>query len=208
LKNGRVVRGRIGVTVQDVNAQLAKAFNMDKPRGALVTSVETNSPAAKAGVLPGDIVVALGSHEIEHYGELSGLVARLKPGTRTALVVLREGKRRNFDVRVDELEEQPTTLADNKPESGTPAQLGMSVRPLTSEEKRRVDTEGAIVVERATGAAAAAGVQAGDVVLGVNNKRVASVKELRDAVQSHRSGAVALLIEREGAQIFVPVPVG
>jgi serine protease Do len=208
LKNGRVVRGRIGITVQDVNAQLAKAFKMDRPRGALVSSVEKDSPAARAGIQPGDVIVAVGDHEIQHYGEVSGMVARMKPGTRTQVSVLRNAERRTLEVRVDEFAEQSGAAPGRTPDAGPATQLGMSVRPLTSEEKRQAETEGSIVVEAVTGAAAAAGVQPGDVVLGVNNKRVASVSELRDAVKGSSGDTVALLIEREGAQIFVPLPVG
>jgi serine protease Do len=207
LKNGRVVRGRVGITVQDVNAQLARAFKMDRPRGALVSSIEKDGPAARAGVQPGDIIVAVGEREIAHYSEVSGLVARMKPGTRTQLSVLRNGARRNLEVRIDELPEQNAALAERKPEAGPAAQLGMSVRPLTPDEKRQVGTEGAIVVERVNGAAAAAGVQPGDVVLGVNNKRIASVSELRAAVKDNPGDTVAVLIEREGARIFVALPV-
>jgi serine protease Do len=208
LKNGRVVRGRLGVTVQDVNAQLAQAFGMDRPRGALVSAVEPDGPAAKAGMKPGDVIVAIDAQEVEQYGEVSGRIARMRPGTRTEVAVLRDGKPRTLEVRIDELEEPRTARTDAKSDSSSAAQLGMSVRALTPEEKRQADTEGSIIVEQATGAAAAAGVQPGDVVLGVNSRRIASVTELRDAVRQRSGGTVALLIERDGAQIFVPVPVG
>ena len=80
IKTGRVVRGRIGVTIQDVNAQLAESFGLDRPHGALVSSVDKDGPAAHAGVVAGDVILSVGGHPIERFGELSGAIAAMKPG--------------------------------------------------------------------------------------------------------------------------------
>src|SRR2546429_5530895 len=93
IKTGRVVRGRIGVTIQDVNAQLAESFGLDRPRGALVSSVEKDGPAAKAGLQPGDVILAVNGKPIERYGELSGNIAAMKPGTDAAVDVWRSGQK-------------------------------------------------------------------------------------------------------------------
>ena len=92
VKTGHVVRGRIGVTIQDVNAQLAESFGLDRPRGALVSSVEKDGPASKAGLVPGDVILGVNGHAIERYGELSGSIAAMKPGTDASLQVWRGGK--------------------------------------------------------------------------------------------------------------------
>jgi serine protease Do len=210
VKSGRVVRGRIGVTIQDVNSQLAESFGLDRPRGALVSSVEKDGPAAKAGLQPGDVILGVSGRPIERYGELSGTIAAMKPGTDTALQVWRSGKQQTVNVKVAELKEQTPTAAANpnaKPgarQTDQAARLGLTVRALEAQEKEQVETTGTLVVEEVVGPAAAAGVQPGDIILGINGKRVKTVKELQDAATSSGKN-VALLIQREEAQIFVPL---
>ncbi|HKT74994.1 MAG TPA: DegQ family serine endoprotease [Steroidobacteraceae bacterium] len=207
IKTGRVVRGRIGVTIQDVNAQLAESFGLDRPRGALVSSVEKDGPAAKAGLQPGDVILAVNNKPIERYGELSGQIAAMKPGTDVALEIWRNGKRQNVTVKVAEMKEQQQAKAGGKqgaPRTGQASQLGLTVRPLDPQEKQQADTQGTLVVEEVAGPAAAAGVQPGDIILGINGQRVKTVKELLEASKSSGKN-VALLIQREDAQIFVPL---
>jgi serine protease Do len=210
IKTGRVVRGRIGVTIQDVNAQLAESFGLDRPRGALVSSVEKDGPASKAGLIPGDVILAVNGHPIERYGELSGSIAAMKPGSDATLQVWRQGKQQAVPVKIAELKEQPQTAA-NVPsgrqggrQTESAAQLGLTVRQLEAQEKEQVQTSGTLVVEDATGPAAAAGVQPGDIILGVNGKRVKTSKELQEVAKSSGKN-VALLIQRDDAQIFVPL---
>jgi len=206
IKNGRVVRGRIGVAVQDVNAQLAQSFGLDRPRGALVSSVDPDGPAAKAGVKPGDVILAVGEEEIDRFGELSSRIAAMRPDSKTKLTVWRDGKERTLEVRIGELEEQNARVSRSaRGQAGEDAgELGLTIRPLTREEQRQVETEGRVVVEGVSGAAATAGVRPGDIILGVNGKPVDSVKDLRDAVKNGKS-TVALLVQRGGAQVFIPV---
>ena len=210
VKTGKVVRGRIGVTIQDVNAQLAESFGLDRPRGALVSSVEKDGPAAKAGLQPGDVILAVNGKPIERYGELSGNIAAMKPGTDANVDVWRSGKKLSVTVKVTELKEQQGQTAKSgggkQKEHATnqAAQLGLTVRQLDSQEKEQAETQGNLVVEEVTGPAASAGVQPGDIILGVNGKRVKTVKELQDEAKSSGKN-VALLIQREDAQIFVPL---
>ena len=208
IQTGHVVRGRIGVAVQDVNAQLAQSFGLDRPRGALVSAVEADSPAASAGVKPGDVILAVNGHEIDRVGELPTEIARMKPGSKTELRLWRDGKESTVGVRVDELhEKEPARAASRQGAADETERLGIAVRPLTPDEKKQVETDGNLVVEEVSGAAAAAGVQPGDIILGVNGKPVASVQQLRGAVKEKQS-TVALLIERGNAQIFIPIRTG
>ena len=210
VRTGRVVRGRIGVTIQDVNAQLAESFGLDRPHGALVSSVDKEGPAAKAGVMPGDVILSVGAHPIERYGELSGAIAAMKPGADATLELWRNGKPQNVNVRIEELKEQPQKVADRdnpgakqkSPDRATA--LGLTVRPLEPQEKARAATSGSLVVEEVTGPAEDAQVEPGDIVLGVNGKRVSTVKELQEAAKTSGK-TVALLIQRQDAQIFVPL---
>jgi serine protease Do len=208
VKSGKVVRGRIGVTIQDVNAQLAESFGLDRPRGALVSSVEKDGPAAKAGLQPGDVILAVNTKPIERYGELSGQIAAMKPGMDATLDVWRGGKKQSVNVKVTELKEQQqqAKLGGRQKDHATnqASQFGLTVRPLDPQEKEQAETQGNLVVEEVTGPAASAGVQPGDIILGVNGKRVKTVKELQDEAKSSGKN-VALLIQREDAQIFVPL---
>jgi serine protease Do len=212
IKNGRVVRGRIGVGVQDVDAALASSFNLDRPRGALVSFVEPDSPAAKAGVKPGDVVLEVNGGAVDRSADLSNTIADIKPGDEARLTVWRGGKQTKLTAKVEQLEEPAQKSARNvKPETGTPedTKLGLVVRPLTSDEKRSVETEGNVVVEDVQGSAARAGLQPGDIILAVNNQQVRSVQDLRTQAQKLNKGdPAALLVERAGNQIFVPIRAG
>lgn len=207
IKNGRVVRGRIGVTVQDVNAQLAESFGLDRPRGALVSSVDPEGPAADAGLKAGDVILGINDEPVERSNELAVTIAGLQPGKQAELTIWREGKQRELDVRIEEMQDTPAQRASSPRAKGADAKLGLAVRPLTEEEKARIDTEGELVVERVTSPAAESGVLPGDIIVGVNGTEIESVEQLRDAVEDGPS-TVALLIERRGAQVFVPVPIG
>ena len=208
IKTGHVVRGRIGVAVQDVNAQLAQSFGLDRPHGALVSAVEKDSPAAKAGVKAGDVILAVNGHDIDRVGDLRNQVSQTTPGSTADLRVWRDGKESTLKAQVAELEEkEPVRTAARQGGGDETARLGIAVRPLTRDEKEQVETEGSLVVEEVSGPAAVAGLQPGDIILGVNGKPVTSVQQLRGAVKSQQT-TVALLVERGNAQVFIPIRIG
>ena len=207
IKTGRVVRGKIGVTIQDVNAQFAESFGLDRPRGALVSSVENGGPGEKAGIKPGDVILGVNGTDIQRYGEVSGRIAAMKPGSDAKVTLWREGKEQTVNVKVGELEAQPQRVAartQGKGSTDQAARLGLTVRPLAPEEKQQVETQGMIVVDQVSGPAAAAGVQPGDIILGVNGKPVMSVGDLQ-TIAKNAGKNVALLIQRQDAQLFVPL---
>ncbi|MBS0365148.1 MAG: DegQ family serine endoprotease [Proteobacteria bacterium] len=211
IRTGRVVRGRIGVTIQDVNAQLAESFGLDRPHGALVSSVEPDGPAAKAGIAAGDVILTVAGHPIEHYGELSGVIAALKPGSPAELSVWRGGKARDVRVVIEQAKESAQVAAADAGARAAPAQrarqsavLGLTVRSLEPAEQQQAGVPGGLVVERVGGAAQQADVQPGDLILGVNGRRVTSVAQFEAAARSAGKN-VALLIQRDGAQIFIPL---
>lgn len=207
IETGHVVRGRIGVTVQDVNAQLAQVFGLDKPRGALVSSVDPQGPAAKAGLKPGDVILQINDEPIERSNELAVTIAELKPGTRAQLSVWRDRKERELQVPIEQMQDSSEQRAAAPRTEGADAKLGLAVRPLTEEEKQLTGTDGEIVVERVDSPAAESGVQPGDIIVGVNGVAVKSVEQLREVVED-APDTVALLIERSGARVFVPVSTG
>jgi serine protease Do len=154
------------------------------------------------------VILSVAGRPIEHYGELSGYIAAMKPGSDTTLAVWRGGKQLNVSVGVAELhEQQQTASARGRSQGGnakTPGAFGLSVRPLNPQEKQQAATQGSLVVEEVSGPAAAAEVEPGDIILGVNGKRVHTVQELQEAAKA-AGKSVALLIQREDAQIFVPL---
>jgi serine protease Do len=206
IENGRVERGRIGVTIQDVNQALADSFGLDRPQGALVSSVERDGPADDGGVEAGDVILAVDGRPVEYSGNLPPIIAEIKPGTTTTLTVWRDKSRKDLSVKIAQLEDERVASADDLGgiEGG---KLGLAVRPLSPAERQQADTEGRLLVEDVTGPAAMAGVASGDIILAVNGRKVDSVKALRDAVDAS-GNTVALLVQRGEAQIYVPVKVG
>jgi serine protease Do len=201
---GHVERGRIGVTIQEVNQALADSFKLSRPRGALVSQVEDGGPADAAGLKPGDVILAVDGHDIERSSELPPLVAAIKPGKQATLTLWRDQKERSVRIKVGELKDEPAVAENDSSQDGDTGKLGLAVRPLTGGEQQQLHTAGRLVVEDSDGPAAIAGVERGDVILAVNGVKVGSVGEFRKAVDSS-GGTVALLIQRDNAQIFVPV---
>ena len=204
-KTGHVTRGRLGVTVQEVNATLADSFGLDRPRGALVSSVDAGSPAEKGGVQVGDIILKYDGNVIERSADLPGLVADTGPGATATVEVWRKGGSKSLTVATGEAKED--RVASNEPDAAAGGKLGLAVRPLTREERTENNGRGGLLVQQVSGAAERAGVQPGDLVLALNGTPVQTVGELRE--QAAKSGKhVALLVQRNDRQLFVPIELG
>jgi len=202
--SGRVQRGYIGVTIQDVNQALADSFKLSRPRGALVSQVERGKPADKAGVKPGDVIIAVDEQAIERSGNLPSVIAGIKPGNEVTLTVWRDKSERKLRIKVGELADEPEVAQGGASGDAEGGRLGLAVRPLNGAERQQLRTIGRLVVEDVDGPAATAGVERGDVLIAVNGMQVATVSEFASAVDASGS-TVALLIQRGNAQIFVPV---
>jgi serine protease Do len=206
MKTGKVSRSRIGVSVQDINQQLALTFGLTIPHGALVSSVEPQGPGERAGLKPGDVITSVNGKNIEHSYDLPSVISQLPPGSEAHLGIWHDRKATDVTVKTVLLEDTPPQAARNGAQDGGGA-LGLAVRPLEPSEQKELHTRGRLVVEDVSGPALAAGLQAGDVVLGVNGAGVSTVAELKREVA--RAGhTVALLIQREDAQIYVPIDIG
>lgn len=202
---GKVTRGRIGVAIQEVNQSLAESFGLKKPAGALVSSVEKGSPAAKAGVQPGDVILKIDGKDIGGSMDLSGYIADLKPGSTAKVEVWRQGAPRELTVTVGEM--KAPRVASSKAVEEDRGRLGVAVRALTPDEQKEAGVNGGLIVEEASGPAASAGVRPGDIILALNSSPVKSASELRSLVE--KSGKrVALLVQRDDAKIFIPVDLG
>ncbi|MCC2657011.1 MAG: peptidase [Panacagrimonas sp.] len=202
---GHVARGRLGVTVQPVDAALAKSFGLKSPQGALVSDIDDDGPADKAGLESGDVILGLDGQPVDESSQLPARVASLKPGQKSTLSVWRDGKTRELSVQVGEM--RADEVADAGDAKAAPqGRLGLAVRPLSRDEQRQIDAEG-LLVEDVAGNAADAGIQPGDIVISANGHAVNDIEQLRKAIDK-ASGSVALLIQREGHRLFVPVNVG
>ncbi|MFZ1900171.1 MAG: DegQ family serine endoprotease, partial [Azonexus sp.] len=203
--HGKVQRGRLGVGIQEVNQSLADSFGLKKPAGALVGSVDKDSPAAKAGLEPGDVILAINGKEISSSSELPAIVSAMTPGAQAKLQVWRKGGTRDVDVQVGKFSDDKLASSDT-PEAAK-GRLGVVVRPLTPEEQRRADVSNGVVVENVAGAAAKAGIKAGDIVLSVNGEAITSTEQLRNLITKAEK-RVAILVDRGNSRIFIPVDLG
>jgi serine protease Do len=206
VKFGKVTRGRIGVSVQGVNKDLADSFGLDKPKGALVGSVEKGGPAEKAGLQPGDVILAVDGKVLEQSNDLPRVIGETKPGTTLGLQVWRQGATRDVRVTVGEMPGEKVAAAATGDEA-KPAKLGVSVRPLTPDERKKQGIEGGVMVEQVDGPAAKAGIRQGDVILAFGAEKVENAEQLKKLVDK-ASGNVPVLVKRDEATIYVPVKIG
>lgn len=199
---GKVSRGRLGVMIQQVTADLAESFGLGKPQGALVAEVEPDSPAARAGIQRSDIILKYDGKTIEDSIDLPRLVGATKPGTAATLTVWRKGETRELKVTVGEMPDGKT-VADAK--TGKANRAGISVSVLSAEQKRQLKIQSGVLVEDVTGAAARAGIRPGDVILAAGNQPVDSADELARLLNGEGRKSVALLIRRGESSLYIPL---
>ena len=203
VQTGKVSRGRLGVTIQEVNQSLADSFGLKAPAGALISSVERGGPAQKAGIEPGDVVLKVDDRDIKRTLDLSGAIADLRPGTTAKLEVWRKGSARTIAVTTGEMKADRTAAV---PADDT-GRLGLAVRELSTEELQGSDLTGGLLVENVSGPAARAGIRPGDVVLAANGTPLKGIDDLRAQVGKSKKN-VALLVQRNDSRIFIPVTLG
>jgi len=206
IATGTVTRGRIGVQIQDLDQSLAQSFGLPKSEGALISKVEPNGPADKAGLRSGDVIIAVDGQPIGQMTELPSAIAAKKPGSTVALGVWRGGKQQEIDVKVGAFTsgEVASAQPEAQPETG---KLGLAVRDLTPEEEQQLNGEHGVFIERAEGPAAEAGLRRGDVILAVGSTPVTSAKQLVE-LSKHTDKTVALLIQRDNQRTYVPLQTG
>jgi len=203
--HGKVEHARLGVAVQEVNQGFAESFGLPTPEGALVSSVQDGSPAAKAGLQPGDVLREVDGQRIVSSGDLPAYVGMRRPGQQVQLTVWRQGKLQQLSATLasaDDAKAKKTAQA-----SVEKGKLGLGLRPLTPQEQQQVGVQGGLLIGQVAGPAAQAGVVAGDVLLSINNQPVSSMDTVQ-AAMAKAGKTVALLVMRGGDKIFVPVHLG
>ena len=209
LKNGKVVRGYLGVVIQEVTPNLAKAFNVPANKGALIGDVTAGGPASKAGLQKGDVIEALNGQTVEDINSLRLQIASMAPGTVARLKVLSNGKEREVDVTLGELPEKANQASPLNPGESS-LMRGVQVDTLTPNVARQIGvqpgTKGVVVTDVAQDSPAAdAGLQRGDVIEQINRQNVASVSDYNRLVTEAGKQPLVLLVNRGGNTAFVVV---
>ena len=195
---GKISRGRLGVTIQEVTADLAESLGLDTPRGALIADVEPDSPADKAGLQASDIVLQFDGKPVNASIDLPRLVGATKPGSKVAVQVWRNRKAKDFDITVGELQDDKLAGMD-KPTN----KAGLAVRELTPEQKRQLGIKSGLLVQESTGLAARADIRPGDVILSVDGRSVNTSRDLAQALTVSGRKLVALSLKRGDGVLYV-----
>jgi serine protease Do len=211
IKDGKVRRGLLGVNIQDLNESLAKSFGRNSSDGALVSQVIDGSPAEKAGIKAGDIIVKFNSEPVQGAAQLKNMVGKEKPGTSVKLTVFRDKK--TFDVTVNISERSPKTLASGKssPESQTSNELGIDIEPVPpvmAEKMGLKEGEGLRVKDISEdGAGSRMGIKSGDVILEVDGVPVSESSSFNKALaEAKKNQVIRLKVQRNNQKIFLAAP--
>jgi serine protease Do len=197
--SGKVSRGQLGVSIQGVTQELAQSFGLAQPHGALVVRVEPRGPAARAGVQAGDIILQVNGHAVANSTDLPMLIGSMRPGTRVQLQIWRKNSSLHLDATAA-TQAQP----ESAPRSFQFGKLGLTLSELPPEQLAQFGLSGGLLVEKSKGVAARAGLQGGDVIIGINQNQVTSIKGFEQALQKSR-GNVALLVRRMNDTLYIPL---
>ena len=208
VKHGKVQRGRLGALIQDLNEDLAKSFNYDSTKGVLVGDVLDNSPAKKAGLKSGDIVVEYNGKPMESANQLRMAVASTPPGTSSDLTIVRSGKQQTLKITTDELTDETATVGTSGAEESA-ADFGLTVQTLTAELADQLGYEhnqqGVVITDvDPTSIAARVGLRSRDLVVDVDGKAIHNIRDFRDAMtKADTAKGARLQVMRDGSRRFV-----
>jgi len=204
---GKVTRGRLGVRIQPMTRELAQSFKLESPDGALIASVDPGSPADKAGLKPGDVVLAFNGQPVDDPNKLPRLVAATKPGTGATLKIWRDGKAEDVKFTATELVAEAKPAKPGADKSAKPNRLGLVVSELPPAQRRALGIDYGLVVEQAD--ASRTPLRPGDVIVGVGRETIKSLEDFNRLIGEQKQGeTVALLVRRGEATVYVPVEVG
>ena len=204
---GKVTRGRLGVRIQPMTKELAQSFKLQEPNGALIASVDPGSPADKAGLRPGDVVLSLNGQAIDDPNKLPRLVAATKPGASATLRIWRDGKAEEVKFTAAELLAEQRTPKPAPDKATKPNRLGLVVSELPPAQRRALGIEYGLVIESAEGSRTA--LRPGDVIVGVGRESIKSLEDFNRLIEEQKAGdTVALLVRRGEATVYVPIEVG
>jgi len=204
-RGGKVSRGWLGVVIQEVTADLAESFGLDRPRGALIAQVQADGPAARAGLQAADVILTFDGKLVEDSGDLPRMVGMAKPGTKIPLQVWRRGKAQTVLVELGELPGEEALAGKS---GKTYSRGGLALSELTADQRRELRIDHGLLVEEVAGDAARAGIRVGDVILAVNNGKVATVEAFRKAIATvPRGKSAAILVRRGEGSLYIPLKI-
>ena len=209
--SGKVTRGRIGVMIQELTRELAESFGLAKPAGALISNVEKNGPADKAGIEASDVILKFDGRPVDRSSDLPRIVAATKPGSKVVVELWRKGTTKHVTVEIAEMQEEGMVARSAKKlvddVAGMIARLGIVVSELSKEQLQELEASGGLLVEEVKGAAArAAGLQQGDVLLAIGNTSIRSLSQFNEILKQIPKGRnVALLVRRGEAASYVAI---
>ncbi|MDC3393283.1 Do family serine endopeptidase [Luminiphilus sp.] len=209
--NGEVVRGWLGVSIQNVDRTLAESFDLDRPRGALVAQVGKDSPAERAGIESGDIIVEVDGEQIEVSADLPHVIGLIAPGSKVPVSLIREGKERSVRVEIGALEaNEVARVVASASEPGTLQALGMVVRELQETDENPSDLRGGVLVTKVDDESAAdeSGVLAGDILTRFGRTPISRLADMESAIEQIKPGdSVSLRLIRQGSPQFIGIKV-
>lgn len=215
LKTGKVRRGMLGVTIQSVDADMASSLNLPAARGAIVTSVQTGSPADRAGLKRGDVITAINKQPVVDNNSLRNLVASMAPGSTAEVTAIRNGREQDFQVALAELPERQRPESEESSSGGGTSneKFGLTLQTLTAEMASRygldADDQGLLVTKVDPGSNAAdAGIRQGDLIQEVNRQPVRTLAEFNSAIQRSGARPALVLIKRRNVVTYVTLKAG
>ncbi|MBI5005542.1 MAG: DegQ family serine endoprotease [Nitrosomonadales bacterium] len=209
---GKVTRGRIGVSIQEVTRELADSFGLPRIAGALISAVEKGGPADKAGVRPSDVILKFDGKAVNSSADLPRIVAATKPGSKASVQLWRKGNTLDVSLVVGEIREEGGEIAQRGSRSGaegtseSETRLGLVVSELNEQQKAELQVEGGLVVEDMKGPAARSQLQRGDVILAVGNIEIHNFEQFNEVLKKVPKGRnIALLVRRSEGTVYVPI---
>ena len=210
IKSGKINRGRIAVVISAVGKDLAESLGLPNDKGALVQDVEKDGPAEKGGMLPQDIIQKINGKLMDSNSDVVRTVAAIAPGTKITATVWRKGAIRDLTITVGETpapagKEKPSSKKKPEKKDAKPNKIGLTTSDLDAEERKELKVEFGVLVNDVEGAAARAGIQAGDVILAYNTTDIKTSAQLNELAAKIGSKSIALLVKREGLTRYVVV---
>jgi serine protease Do len=209
---GYVSRGRMGIYLADINTYVAQALKLENKSGTLVSRIEKDGPAQQAGLIDGDIVLSFNGIPVEKSTELRRLAAASTPGTKANLRIWRKGVTKDYPITLAELPQNEPSAANKKPKTDVKpkeketASFGLTVKSITKEQKKELGITEGIVIEKAEGASARAGLQADDIILTINNQDVGSEQEFKALLDKpDNKKGIVLLARRENITQYIAI---
>lgn len=208
--SGKVSRGWLGIGIQEVNKDIADALGLKNTNGALVAAVEKGSPADKGGLESGDVIVRFDSKPIAVSSDLPRVVGATKPGKSVPVDIIRKGATRTLSIAIGEMPQEKDEVVSSQRSPSKPEvnRIGLILRELTPQQKKKLSSKDGLLVVEAQGPAAQAGIRRGDVILGLNNSEIQGVEQFNRQLSVIEPGkSVALLVQRGDSTLYVPVKV-